>query len=174
MDENKVDWDQTQHIDRIRQAHAQKVAAQSKGSVSKKTNNESQGQPCRFFQNKSCSHKGDIVTGPTLMHTFVPHVQALLKDYPTQLAIAGTSKNEYKKSKTRAHHQRVHLVLHLKIYIQKRLKQSKIVMYHLYISQCTIFQKVTTVRVLTGKHVQIGKEVVIVLMLTVMVQCTKT
>ena len=63
MEENKVEWHQTRHIERIRRSDAQKVATQSQGNTSKEVRNEPQDQPCRFFQSKSCPHKGDHVTG---------------------------------------------------------------------------------------------------------------
>ena len=59
MEEGKVNWNMTEKIDRIRRAHVQKVANAS----SKKSNVESQGMPCNFFQNQKCPHKGDHHTG---------------------------------------------------------------------------------------------------------------
>ena len=53
MEEGKVDWNMTEKTDRIRRAHAQKVV-----NAPKKSNGESQGMPCKFFQNQGDHHTG--------------------------------------------------------------------------------------------------------------------
>ena len=68
MEENKVNWLQTEKIDRIRRAHAQKVNTQTQVPTSKKQNPEN-GLLCRFYQNNSCPQKGDHTTaGQTYKH----------------------------------------------------------------------------------------------------------
>ena len=55
MEEDKVNWKMTEKIDRIRKAHTQKAVNNS----TKKSNAESQGVLCKFYQTQKCYHKGD-------------------------------------------------------------------------------------------------------------------
>ena len=50
MEENKVNWQQTEKIDRIRRAHAQKISSEAQIGVGQKIRLYSNGQPCRFFK----------------------------------------------------------------------------------------------------------------------------
>ena len=65
MEEGKVDWSMTEKIDRLRQAHAQKIVVNPSISQCKKTG-ETQGVPCRYFQTGKCTHKADHVTAGQL------------------------------------------------------------------------------------------------------------
>ena len=62
MKEGKVTWKNTDKIDRIRQANAQKIV--NSGGI----RNQDQGRPkkvaiCKFFQRKSCTHARDHMSG---------------------------------------------------------------------------------------------------------------
>ena len=59
-EEAKVTWGETNKIDRIRRAHAQRIAPHSfSSSNSKKNNSRDRPTPCKFYQKGSCSHKAD-------------------------------------------------------------------------------------------------------------------
>ena len=66
MEESKIDWSQTDKIDKIRRVHAQKVvhpSNQVRLSISKRQ------MPCKYYQKSSCSHKGDHETnGQMYLH----------------------------------------------------------------------------------------------------------
>ena len=69
MEKNKVNWKQTDKIDRIRRAHAQKISSQAPNFNGKKLRSDSNGPPCCFYQNNSCPQKGDHNTaGYTYKH----------------------------------------------------------------------------------------------------------
>ena len=56
MDEGHVSWDQTHKIDRIREAHAQKV---QNASGSKRTHFKDIPTPWNYYQKATCSQKTD-------------------------------------------------------------------------------------------------------------------
>ena len=58
MEEGKREWHMTDEIERLRKAHAQKVVS-NPTTFSKKKGTDSQGLPCKFYQNGKCSQKGD-------------------------------------------------------------------------------------------------------------------
>ena len=67
----------------------------------KKSNIESQGMPCKFFQNQKCSHKGDHHTGGQLYrhicsfcNTFVKRLPHPVKECSNSKCFASDSKNE--------------------------------------------------------------------------------
>ena len=51
MEEGKIEWHMTDKIDRLRKAHAQKVVS-NPTPFSKKKGTDSQGLPCKFYQNR--------------------------------------------------------------------------------------------------------------------------
>ena len=60
MEKGRVTWQETDKIDMIRRAHAQKVQHVDSGSNSRKINGKESPTPCRYFQKgSSCSHEGD-------------------------------------------------------------------------------------------------------------------
>ena len=68
MEKNKANWKQTEKIDHIRRAHAQKISSQPTNVNGKKLGSDN-GQPCRFYQNNTCPQKGDHNTaGHTYKH----------------------------------------------------------------------------------------------------------
>ena len=75
MEESKVSWAQTEKNDRIRRSHAQKVT-QSQTQFGKKQNSEN-SQPCKFYQNNTCSQKSGQTTGG---HTY-RHICAICAGY---------------------------------------------------------------------------------------------
>ena len=69
MEEGRVTWQDTDKIDRIRRAYAQKVYQGASGSNSRKTHGKDVPTPCRYFQKGSCSQKGDHDNnGHTYLH----------------------------------------------------------------------------------------------------------
>ena len=64
MEEGKVVWGDTNKIDRIRRAHAQKVQSiQGSGSGSKKNLKSKTPPPCRFYQKGTCGQSQDHENG---------------------------------------------------------------------------------------------------------------
>ena len=59
MEEGRLTWQDTDKIDRIRRAHAQKVHHGASGSNSKRNNGKDSPTPCRYFQKGTCSQKVD-------------------------------------------------------------------------------------------------------------------
>ena len=59
IEEGRVTWQETDKIDRIRRASAQKVKYVASGLNSRRINGIDSPTPCRYFQKGSCSHKGD-------------------------------------------------------------------------------------------------------------------
>ena len=55
MEENKVDWNETAKIDRVRRVHTQRIVNTS----SKKSANSHKPMPCRYYQKGTCGQKGD-------------------------------------------------------------------------------------------------------------------
>ena len=67
MEDGKVDWSETQKIDRIRRAHAQRGVTQTQGGQnSKSTKSDSRpAMACRFYQKGLCHNQRDYETGGT-------------------------------------------------------------------------------------------------------------
>ena len=55
MEENKVNWDETAKIDRIRRVHAQKIHSDTR----KKSVSKEKPIPCRFYQKGTCGQSQD-------------------------------------------------------------------------------------------------------------------
>ena len=81
MEEGKVDWHMTEKIDRIRRAHAQKVASTS-SSQGNKGHIPMQGTPCKFFQRGKCSHTSDHVTNGHSYKHICSHCFGVGKRFP--------------------------------------------------------------------------------------------
>ena len=63
MEEGRINWAETNKIDRIRRAHAHKVQNPSSRTQNTKcTSAKDQPTPCKFFQKSGCSHKSDHET----------------------------------------------------------------------------------------------------------------
>ena len=60
MEEGKINWWQTDKIDRVRRVHAQKICQQS--NMSGRRQSLPKIMPCRYFQKGQCSHKSDHET----------------------------------------------------------------------------------------------------------------
>ena len=88
MEEGKVNWANTEKIDRIRRAHAQKVVNNSV----KKPNSELSGVPCKFFQNQKCPHKGDHHTSGQWYRHICSFCNTLGKRFPHALKDCRNSK----------------------------------------------------------------------------------
>ena len=56
MEENKVTWEETNKLDRLRRVHAQRSQNPSL-SVGKKFKSKDKGVPCRFYQKGTCGQK---------------------------------------------------------------------------------------------------------------------
>ena len=95
MEEGKVVWGDTNKIDRIRRAHAQKVqSTQGSGYGSKKNVKSKTPLPCRFYQRGTCGQSQDHENGGSLTSM---HVQLVLKMEnltPTPPRTAKKTKNE--------------------------------------------------------------------------------
>ena len=65
MEDGKLSWDDTQNLDRIRRAHAQKVIGNSNhGATGGKFGTaKDTGLICKFFQIGSCNHNRDHISG---------------------------------------------------------------------------------------------------------------
>ena len=66
MEEGKVNWLMSDKLDRLRQAHAQKIVNGQSVSSQNKVKTESHGTPCKFFQSGKCSNKNDHTTNGQL------------------------------------------------------------------------------------------------------------
>ena len=95
MEESKVNWNMTEKIDRIRRAHAQKVI----NVPTKKTNVDSQGVPCKFFQSPKCPHKGDHQTGGQFYRHICSFCNTLGKRFPHPVKKCRNSKRSSTDSK---------------------------------------------------------------------------
>ena len=81
MEQGKVNWHMTDQIDRIRRAHAQKVATNTQNLNSKKKVSDSQGVPCKFYQNGKCAQKNDHNSGGQLYRHICSHCNTLGKKF---------------------------------------------------------------------------------------------
>ena len=86
MEEGRLNWSDTQKIDRIRRAYAHKVQNHNPSPYSTNRNGLKEGPtPCKFFQKATCSHKTDHETNN---HTYL-HVCSFCfsngKKYPHAL-----------------------------------------------------------------------------------------
>ena len=74
MEDGKIDWSETQKIDRIRRAHAQRGVTQSQGGQNSKSIklDSKPAMACRFYQKGLCHNQRDHETGGT----FYKHVCA--------------------------------------------------------------------------------------------------
>ena len=95
MEEGKVNWANTEKIDRIRRAHAQKVVNNSV----KKPNSELSGVPCKFFQNQKCPYKGDHHTSGQWYRHICSFCNTLGKRFPHALKDCRNSKKSNPDSK---------------------------------------------------------------------------
>ena len=69
MEEGRVDWADTDKIDRIRWAYIHKVQNYStSGHSTKRNGGKEDPTPCKFFQKSTCSHKTDHETNN---HTYL-------------------------------------------------------------------------------------------------------
>ena len=76
MEENKIQWQDTNKIDRLHRVHAQRVAP-----VNKRTSNKAP-LPCKFYQKGSCLQKDDHENnGQQYLHV-CQHCHAQGKAYP--------------------------------------------------------------------------------------------
>ena len=65
MEENKVNWEDTNKLDRLRRVHAQRSQNHSL-SVGKKFKSKDKGVPCRFYQKGTCGQKTEHENGGQL------------------------------------------------------------------------------------------------------------
>ena len=59
MEEGKVKWGETHKIDRIRRAHAQRIAPLNVTATSRKIHGRDHPSPCKFYQKGTCLQKSD-------------------------------------------------------------------------------------------------------------------
>ena len=81
MEQGKVNWHMTEQIDRIRRAHAQKVPTSTQNLNSKKKVSDTQGVPCKYYQNSKCSQKNDHNSGGQLYKHICSHYNTLGKKF---------------------------------------------------------------------------------------------
>ena len=82
MEEGKLDWLNSDKLDRLRRAHAQKVLTNSSSTgQSARIKNESQGVMCKYFQSGKCSHKTDHTTNGQLYKRWCSHCYSLGKRF---------------------------------------------------------------------------------------------
>ena len=82
MEEGKLDWLNSDKLDRLRRAHAQKVLTNNPSTGQNiKTKNESQGVMCKYFQSGKCSHKTDHTTNGQLYKHWCSHCYSLGKKF---------------------------------------------------------------------------------------------
>ena len=65
MEENKVNWDETNKLDRLRRVHAQR-SPNSNTSLGRKFKSKDKGIPCRFYQKGTCGQKTEHENGGQL------------------------------------------------------------------------------------------------------------
>ena len=96
MEEGRLNWQETNKIDRIRRAHAHKIQNPAIGTnTSRHTSDKGQPTPCKFFQKSSCSHKTDHKTNGHMYLHVCSHCFVSGKKYPHPVKeCRRTSKNE--------------------------------------------------------------------------------
>ena len=101
MEQGKVNWHMTDQIDRIRRAHAQKVATSTQNLNTKKKVSEMQGVPCKYYQNGKCSQKGDHNSGGQLYKHICSHCHTLGKKFSHPSKDCRTKKSTESKNSIR-------------------------------------------------------------------------
>ena len=98
MEDGKLSWSDTQGLDRIRRAHAQKNIGFSEGNNSsngtKFGKNKDLGFICKFFQIGTCSHSKDHISGGR-KGMYVPTVKVAILQKSAKMS----KKNNQKTSK---------------------------------------------------------------------------
>ena len=63
MEEDRLNWSETNKIDRIRMAYVHKIHSPGTSNQStKRLGNKDQPTPCKVYQKSTCSHKADHET----------------------------------------------------------------------------------------------------------------
>ena len=70
MEENKVNWDETNKLDRLRRVHAQRTP-NSYTSLGRKFKSKDKGISCRFYQKGTCGQKSEHEKGASCISMFV-------------------------------------------------------------------------------------------------------
>ena len=65
MEENKVNWDETNKLDRLRRVHAQRTP-NSNTSLGRKFKSKDKGIPCHFYQKGTCGQETEHENGGQL------------------------------------------------------------------------------------------------------------
>ena len=81
MEENKVNWEETNKRDRLRWVHAQRSQNPSL-SVGKKFKSKDKGVPCRFYQKGTCGQKTEHENGGQLYLHVCEHCFVKGKSHP--------------------------------------------------------------------------------------------
>ena len=82
MEEGKVNWLNSDKLDRLRRAHAQKVVNGIPLSGQKnKSKGELLGVPCKYFQSRKCSHKVVRTSNGQLSHHMCSHCHSAGKRF---------------------------------------------------------------------------------------------
>ena len=69
MEEGKIDWSDTEKIDRVRRIHAQRSTQNHTQSVNSRNQNREKPTPCKFYQRGTCGQKTDHQNkGHTYLH----------------------------------------------------------------------------------------------------------
>ena len=95
MEEGRVTLDETHEIDRVRRAYAHRSTSFSPSAQNnKKSGSKDQSMLCRYYQKKSCSHKGDHETGARLYLHICSHCHSQGKNVVHSLKDCRKTKNE--------------------------------------------------------------------------------
>ena len=81
MEENRVNWEETNKLDRLRRVHAQRNQNHSL-SVGKKFKSKDKGIPCRFYQKGTCGQKTEHENGGQLYLHVCEHCFAKGRSHP--------------------------------------------------------------------------------------------
>ena len=81
MEESKVTWEETNKLDRLRRAHAQKTH-NSSVSLGRKLKSKEKGIPCCFFQKGTCGQKTEHENGGQLYLHVCEHCFVKGKSHP--------------------------------------------------------------------------------------------
>ena len=81
MEENKVSWEETNKLDRLRRVHAQRKQNPNV-SLGRKFKSKDKGVPCRFYQKGTCGQKIEHENGGQLYLHVCEHCFAKGKSHP--------------------------------------------------------------------------------------------
>ena len=96
MEENKVNWDDTNKLDRLGRVHAQRTP-NSSTSLGHKFKSKDKGIPCRFYQKGTCGKKKlSMKMGASCISMFVKTALQKVNLTPIQARIVD---NNYQKTR---------------------------------------------------------------------------